>query len=548
MRFFRIMDIMVEFGADLCNGPFRDRAERVSDDALWKLSDFSIFKEKTERNLPVNDLKNFGFRHRSGIVMGVSSLPSPYGIGSFGKGAHDFVDFLDATGQTCWQVLPLNPTSYGDSPYQSPATTAGNPYFIDLEILAEQGLLTPQELSAQKHEAKRVDYGWLFQNRFGVLRLAYSRFLPDKAYRSFVKKNPWLEDYALFMALKVHYNHSQWTSWEEQHRNYHKAVLLKGDFEEEMGFWRWVQFAFHTQWKAVVDHAHEKGIRIIGDMPIYVAHDSMDVWAAPEQFLLDESHNPTVVAGCPPDGFTPDGQLWGNPIYNWKLMEQQNFKWWTDRVGAAFRLYDILRIDHFRGFAGYYNIPYGEPTARNGKWDSAPGVALFRTLRGKFPRGKIIAEDLGFITPDVLELMEDTGFPGMKMLHFAFYDEDSENLPRMYKNKNCVVYASSHDSDCTRTWARNIRGEARRRFNRECPRNKEQTRTYDLIEFAFNSKANLAMVPLQDYLNLTNEEGRMNIPSTAVGNWSWRVSPRYNTASLRQKILALTVKTRRNKP
>ncbi len=492
--------------------------------------------------------KNFGFRHKAGILMSVSSLPCKYGIGSFGKGAHDFIDFLDATGQKCWQVLPLNPTSYGDSPYQSSASSAGNPYFVDLDILVQKGLLTKAEVMQQRSNAKRVDYGWLFHTRFAVLHLAHSRFVPDRAYKSFVKKNAaWLEDYALFMALKVHYSHVNWTQWAPEHRDYSTAVAHRTEFEEEMSFWRWCQYEFSVQWQEVLAHAHEKGIVIIGDMPIYVAHDSVDVWAAPEQFLLDENFHPTVVAGCPPDGFSPDGQLWGNPIYNWELMERQEFSWWLKRLGAAFRIYDILRIDHFRGFAGYYNVPCGEETARNGKWDSAPGAALFRAVRKAYPRAKIIAEDLGFITEDVNELLLDTGFPGMKMLHFAFYDEDSENLPRMYTTENCVVYSASHDSDCTFTWQKELSGQARRRFNRECPRNREQSRTCDLIEFAYRSKANLAMVPLQDHLNLSNEEGRMNIPATAVGNWSWRVSPRYDTQKLRQRILGLTVKTKRQK-
>ena len=496
----------------------------------------------------MSNTRNFGFRHKAGIIMPVSSLPGKYGIGNFGKAAHDFVDFLDATGQKCWQVLPLNPTSYGDSPYQSPASAAGNPYFIDPELLYEKGLLTKEELVAAQHAAPRVDYGWLWNNRFPLLRLAYSRFVPDRAYRTYVKKHAaWLEDYALFMALKHHYGYSCWTSWAAEHRDYHTAVKLADEFEPEMAFWRWCQYEFDTQWQAVHQHAKEKGISIIGDMPIYVAHDSVDVWANPEQFLLSDDGNPTVVAGCPPDGWTPDGQLWGNPIYNWEKQEKEGFAWWIARVGAAYRRYDILRIDHFRGFAGYYNVPYGEPTARNGKWDPAPGIALFRTLREAFPKGKVIAEDLGFITPDVLELMEDTGFPGMKMLHFAFYDEDSDNLPRMYPNPNCVVYASSHDSDCTCTWLRNLRGEARKRFNRECVRDPGQHRAYDLIEFAFRSKANLAMVPLQDYLLLTNEKGRMNEPGTASGNWNWRVSPRYDTPALLQKIAALAVKNKRNK-
>ena len=493
-------------------------------------------------------MKNFSFLHKAGVVMPVSSLPSKYGIGSFGKAAHDFIDFLDATSQKCWQVLPLNPTSYGDSPYQSPASVAGNPYFIDLDLLAQKGLLTKSELADQCNNSERIDYGWLFQTRYPALRQAFARFNPDEAYHIFIQQNAaWLEKYCLFMALKVHYNHSPWTLWDEEHRNYSKALSHRGEFETEMSFWRWCQYEFTSQWQTVARHAHEKGILIIGDMPIYVAHDSMDVWAAPEQFLLDDQYNPTVVAGCPPDGFSLDGQLWGNPIYNWPLMEQQGFAWWIDRAGLAFQLYDILRIDHFRGFAGYYNVPYGEATARNGKWDPAPGIALFRSLRKTYPDAKIIAEDLGYITEDVRELMRDTGFPGMKMLHFAFYDEDSENLPRMYESENCVVYSSSHDSDCTYTWQKDLSGEAKRRFNRECPRNKAQHRTYDLIEFAFQSIANLAMVPMQDYLNLPNEKGRMNIPATAQGNWAWRISPRYNTTKLRNKMRDLAVRTNRNK-
>lgn len=492
--------------------------------------------------------KNFGFRHKAGVIMPVSSLPSHYGIGSFGKAAYDFIDFLDGAGQKCWQVLPLNPTSYGDSPYQSPAASAGNPYFIDLDILGKKGLLKKEELFAQRKDSKRVDYGWLFGARYDVLRTAHTRFVPDAAYRAFIKKNAsWLEKYALFMSLKVHYGYKQWTLWAQEHRDYKKAFERRDEFREEMDFWSWCQYEFYTQWRGVRAYAKEKGILIIGDMPIYVAHDSVDVWASPEQFLLDENFSPTVVAGCPPDGFSLDGQLWGNPIYNWALMERRGFDWWLERVGNAFRLYDILRIDHFRGFAGYYNVPYGEATARNGKWDSAPGIALFRAVRKAYPRAKIIAEDLGFITEDVRELLSDTGFPGMKMLHFAFYDENSENLPACYTTRNCVVYSASHDSDCSCTWLKNISGEARRRFNRECPRNKSQSRCYDLIEFAFRSKANLAMVPMQDYLMLKNEEGRMNEPATAEGNWGWRISPRYNTASLRNKVFRLAERTKRNK-
>ena len=496
-------------------------------------------------------LKNFGFTHKSGILMPISSLPSAYGIGSFGKSAYKFVDFLVDATVKCWQVLPLNPTSYGDSPYQSPAAIAGNPYFIDLDILAKDGLITREELEAEKHDTERVDYGWLFCNRYPILRTAYARFIESGAdksaeYKSYIESNSsWLCDYSLFMALKVHYNYCSWTSWAEEHRDVTRARELRDQFAAECGFWEWIQFEFDAQWQKLVAYAHEKGIVIIGDMPIYVAHDSVDVWRAPDQFLLDENFNPTVVAGCPPDGFSPDGQLWGNPIYNWELMKKQNFDWWCERVAASFKLYDILRIDHFRGFAGYYNIPYGHTTAKQGKWDSAPGIELFRTIKEKFPAAKIIAEDLGFITDDVRELLTDTDFPGMKMLQFAFYDDDSEYLPRTYETENCVAYPGSHDADCIKTWCDNISGDALRRFDLECPHRKRQSRTADLIEFSLASKANLTVVPIQDYLELTNEQGRMNVPSVADGNWSYRLDPKYKTAALVNKIKNMNMRTGR---
>ena len=491
--------------------------------------------------------KNFGFRHKSGILLAISSLPSSYGIGSFGKSAYDFVDFLYETKTKCWQVLPLNPTSYGDSPYQSPAAIAGNPYFIDLDILYKAGLLTKEELLENKHDTARVDYGWLFNTRYTTLRKAYARFLEkggNKAasYKRFLKNNiHWLPDYSLFMALKSHYNYAVWTSWADEHKKVAKARAHRSEFEAECGFWEWVQYEFSVQWQSLRSYAHSRGVVIIGDMPIYVAHDSMDVWQAPEQFLLDEDYNPRVVAGCPPDGFSPDGQLWGNPIYDWTLMETDGFCWWQKRVQESFKIYDILRIDHFRGFAGYYNIPYGDTTARGGKWDSAPGIALFRTIAKSFPKAKIIAEDLGFITPDVRELLDDCVFPGMKILQFAFYDDDAEYLPRMYPHSNCVVYSGSHDADCTKSWIKNISERSvKARFRKECPSRDGQSRTYDVIELAMSSRANLAVIPMQDYLELTNEEGRMNTPSVADGNWNWRLSKRYRTKSLTKKIKDMT--------
>ncbi len=475
--------------------------------------------------------------------MPISSLPSPYGIGSFGKGAFDFIDFLKETEQKCWQVLPLNPTSYGDSPYQSPASAAGNPYFIDLELLANDGLLTATELKGAKSKTKKVDYGWLFFTRYDILRTAYSRFKSNAAYASFCRKNvEWLEDYALFMALKVKNEWRSWTEWADDEKIARIARKNAEKYESESGFWKWIQFEFFKQWKAVRDYAKEKGIVIVGDIPIYVAHDSVDVWASPAQFMLDDDYYPTEVAGCPPDAYAEDGQLWGNPIYDWRKMEREYFTWWIDRVRAAFKLYDILRIDHFRGFASYFSIPYGDKNARGGEWRDAPGIKLFEAIKAAIPSAKIIAEDLGFITEDVRELLENTGFPGMKVLQFAFYGEDNEYLPRMYKTDNCVVYSGSHDADCTASWCKSLKGAAKKRFLRECPAEEGQTPTEAVIALAMSSRANLCIIPMQDYLELTNAKGRMNTPSIAEGNWQWRVPDGYATEELKAKITNMTRK------
>ncbi len=495
-----------------------------------------------------NCKKNFGFEHKSGILLPISSLPSPYGIGSFGKAAFDFIDFADECGQTCWQVLPLNPTSYGDSPYQSPASVAGNPYFIDLDILHSQGLLTRDELKVMRRDAGRIDYGWLFNTRYAVLRIAYSRFVPDEEYAEFCSsQKDWLDDYSLFMALKVYYGFRQWTLWKPEHRDVVRAREHMGEFEKESGFWKWVQYEFMRQWKAVLDHAHGKGISIIGDMPIYVAHDSMDVWRSPEQFLLDESFDPTLVAGCPPDAYSEVGQLWGNPIYAWDRMKADGFAWWKDRVKHGFELYDLLRIDHFRGFASYYAIPAGQETAMNGEWYDAPGKELFDAIKKEFPDSKIIAEDLGFITDDVRELLAYTDFPGMKVLQFAFYCEDSEYLPRMFDTDNCIVYTSSHDSDCTASWYDELDAQTAERFSRECKVKSRQNPVDAVTELAMKSRANLAVIQMQDYLHLKNEEGRMNVPAIADGNWTWRLSPGYATERLKKRMIKLTAVGKRMK-
>ena len=492
--------------------------------------------------------KKFGFSHKSGLLMAVSALPSEYGIGSFGKACFDWLDFLDKTGTKCWQILPLNPTAYGDSPYQSPASFAGNPYFVDLEELYKEGLLTSDELEGEKNKSERIDYGRLFLTRIAVLKKAFSRFVKTVEYVRFCHKNKqWLDDYALFFSIKESYDYAPWSSWADEYRIYKNAIERKNDFEGQTEFWRFVQFKFFTQWKKVRDYARSKGIKIIGDIPIYVAYDSVDVWSNTDEYLLDENLNPTFVAGCPPDGFSPDGQLWGNPIYDYAKMEKNGFKWWCSRIKICASLFDIVRIDHFRGFAGYYSVPYGEKTARNGHWEKGPGGKLFDAINQSVPNAKIIAEDLGFLTDDVRELIAYCGYPGMKILQFAFFDEDSEYLPRLYANKDYVVYTGSHDADCTRTWTENLVGDTLKRFKRECLHIKGLNPTYKMIKLAFDSIAELAVIPLQDWLLLGNEEGRMNTPSVAQGNWVWRAPSDYASKKLILTIKRFNVRSHREK-
>ena len=492
--------------------------------------------------------KKFGFSHKSGLLMAVSALPSEYGIGSFGKACFDWLDFLDKTGTKCWQILPLNPTAYGDSPYQSPASFAGNPYFVDLEELYKEGLLTSDELDGEKCKSERIDYGRLFLTRIAVLKKAFSRFVKTVEYVRFCHKNKqWLDDYALFFSIKESYDYAPWSSWADEYRIYKNAIERKSDFEGQTEFWRFVQFKFFTQWKKVRDYARSKGIKIIGDIPIYVAYDSVDVWSNTDEYLLDENLNPTFVAGCPPDGFSPDGQLWGNPIYDYAKMEKNGFKWWCSRIKICASLFDIVRIDHFRGFAGYYSVPYGEKIARNGHWEKGPGGKLFDAINQSVPNAKIIAEDLGFLTDDVRELIAYCGYPGMKILQFAFFDEDSEYLPRLYANKDYVVYTGSHDADCTRTWTENLDGDTLKRFKRECSHIKGLNPTYKMIKLAFDSIAELAVIPLQDWLLLGNEEGRMNTPSVAQGNWVWRAPSDYASKKLILTIKRFNVRSHREK-
>lgn len=488
-------------------------------------------------------LDNFGFVRKSGILMPVSALPNKYGIGSFGIHAYKFIDFLKECGQRCWQVLPLNPTAYGDSPYQSPCSFAGNPYFIDVDLLVRDGLLTVDEAKSAANDSRFIDYGLLFDTRIGLLKKAHSRFKVNSSYLRFKQNNDWLEDYALFMALKEKNGYKPWTDWGDC-KIYDVAKSRFAEYAKECEFWIFTQYEFFKQYKALKKYAKSNGIAIIGDMPIYVSYDSVEVWSNPKAFLLDENLSPTVVAGCPPDAFSDDGQLWGNPIYDWAKMKSDGFEWWCKRAKCVFGLYDIVRIDHFRGFAGYYAIPAGDDTAKNGKWQEGVGYALFEAIEKAVPKAKIIAEDLGHITDDVRDLLAKTGYPGMKVLQFAFTDDSNEYLPKNYTSENCVVYTGTHDSMPTAPWCKQLDESTRKVFERECPLRFGQTPTQAMIAFALGSKANLAVIPLQDYMEL-GEGSRINTPSTAQGNWTWRVSARYATSVLKNKILSATAKANR---
>mgnify|MGYP002509632291 CR=1 FL=1 len=490
-------------------------------------------------------LENFGFYRKSGILIPIASLPSPYGVGSFGQPFFKFINFLRKTKQKCMQVLPLNPTSFGDSPYQSPSSFAGNPYFIDLDILVKKGLLDKEQIKTNLFDGDRIDYGWLFNNRYPLLKSAFSRFKQDSVYKKFIKSNQnWIEDYALFMALKVKYNYAPWSTWDTEYKFYDKAKLKISLFYEEMNFWKWVQFEFYDQWQKAKAYANKNGILIIGDMPIYVAYDSVDVWSNTSEYLLTEDLSPKLVAGVPPDGFCEDGQLWGNPIYDYQKMKSNGFKWWIDRVNHNKKLYDIVRIDHFRGFAGYYVVPATDTNAKNGWWEKGVGLELFTAIKEKCTGARIIAEDLGHITDDVKELLDFTGFPGMKILQFAFYEDNSEYYPSNYQTDNCIVYTGSHDSESTVEWANNLSGDALERFNRLTKRYGRQSRTSSLISLALRSKANLVIIPLQDYMEL-GKDSRINVPSTSQGNWTWRLDKNYDTPNLVRRIKNASIKANR---
>ena len=483
----------------------------------------------------------------SGILMPISSLPSPYGIGTMGAAARSFVDFLVKAGQAYWQILPVCPTSYGDSPYQSFSTFAGNPYFIDLDDLAKQGLLLPEEYASIDWECTPdcINYGVMYEKRYAVLRCAAKRLLakPGADYHRFVKENDfWLPDYALFMALKDAHNGACWLEGEEPLRRREPAALAaaRQQYADDVAFWQAVQFMFYSQWQALKHYANRQEIRIIGDLPIYVALDSVDVWSCPQEFQLDENLLPTEVAGCPPDGFSATGQLWGNPLFDWDSMAKTGYAWWVRRIKHMCSTYDVVRIDHFRGFAGYYAIPYGEATARNGRWREGPGYALFAAIKKKLGSPRIIAEDLGFLTEDVTALLKQCGYPGMKVLEFAFDPREPSNyLPHNY-TENCICYTGTHDNETLMQFCENLSPESDAYAREYLGIGPDDDLPDAIIDAGMQSKANLFVAQIQDYLRL-GAEARMNEPGTLKPqNWRWRLVPGQLTDALAEKLARLT--------
>lgn len=487
----------------------------------------------------------------AGILLAISSLPSKYGIGSFSKEAYRFVDWLRSAHQSYWQILPMGPTGYGDSPYQSFSTFAGNPYFIDLDTLVDQGLLTDRECREIDwgDDDRYVDYSKIYNGRYSLLRKAYERWkmTDSMEFSMFMDENKeWIYDYSLFMAVKDSLGGISWTEWPQDIRNRQPDAVQKMQVElaDEIHFQQYMQYLFYTQWNALKSYANKNHIRIIGDIPIYVAMDSADVWAHPELFRLDEDRRPYEVAGCPPDGFSETGQLWGNPIYDWELNRQTGYSWWIARMRHSYKLYDVVRIDHFRGFDEYYAIPAGSKNAVIGKWEKGPGMDLFDVVKEKLGEISIIAEDLGYITDSVRQLVKDSNFPNMKVLEFAFDARDSyepcEYLPFTYYN-NCVVYTGTHDNETLLGWLKHVNdytlGYIKDYIGRDIPVGQEMVD--EIIRLAHSSVADLCIIPLQDYLGLGNE-ARINTPSTLGDNWKWRVTKDKLTDKVADKIRKYT--------
>ncbi|MBZ9690757.1 4-alpha-glucanotransferase [Clostridium sp. M14] len=486
-------------------------------------------------------------RRSSGIIMHIASLPGEFGIGTFGKEAYEFADFLKESHQKYWQILPIGPTSYGDSPYQSFSAFAGNPYFIDFNLLKKDGLLESKDYSNLNFgkDKEDIDYGLIFVEKMKVLRKAYERFklnLPTDL-KEFEEENQWLDDYSLYMALKSKFELKSWQKWDIDIKLRKKEVLNKyrEELKDEINLWKFIQYKFFEQWTNLKKYVNDLDIEIIGDIPIYVAEDSADIWANPKAFLLDEETLvPLKVSGCPPDNFAVTGQLWGNPIYNWDYIYKTNYKWWIDRMKQSSKLYDVIRIDHFRGFESYWSIPYGDPTAENGEWVKGPGMKLFNAIKKELGDIKIIAEDLGFLTDEVVKFREESGFPGMRVLQFAFVgDAANRDLPHNYE-ENCIAYTGTHDNNTFRGWLEKTGTEEEIEASiKYLGLNKEEGYNWGFIRGVWSSKAYLSIALIQDFLNLGNES-RINVPSTLGQNWRWRAKKDVFTDELAEKIYEIT--------
>ena len=466
-------------------------------------------------------------KRESGILLHISSLPTKYGIGTLGQEAYRFIDFLKAAGQRYWQVLPIGPTSYGDSPYQSCSACAGNPYFVDLDTLLQERILEPEDLEGCFWGAPgRVDYGAMYYYRLPLLERAYrrGRELRKAEFAAFRAANPWVEEYALFMALKRKFGGLPWNQWPEKAARRDPAALkrYREELQEDVSCFAFTQYLFNEQWEQLFAYAKEQGIKIIGDIPIYVTLDSCDVWLNPELFQLDESYAPTCVAGCPPDGFSEDGQLWGNPLYDWPKHEADGFAWWIARVKASARFFDVIRFDHFRGLESYWSVPFGEATARNGKWVKGPGMKLVKALREGVPEVDFIAEDLGYQTPEVEQLLKDSGFPGMKVLEFAFYGENGDYLPHNH-TPNSICYIGTHDNLTLAQWLAEESEETVEKAVKYLALTKEEGYIRGFLRAGMGSVSRIFVAQMQDWLEL-GAEARMNAPGAlSSSNWSWRL-------------------------
>lgn len=483
---------------------------------------------------------------KSGILLPVSALPSQYGIGRIGQRAFEFVDFLRDAGCHYWQVLPLSPTGYGDSPYQSCSCFAGSPYLISLDTLSARGWLQPSDYVSLPWETKsgQVDYALLWQQMTPVLRIAYQRFLQHKPadYRRFLAKHKaWLPEFALFMTLKEEHGGKPWYEWDSAlaMRDEKAIAAVKKQYSEQIAFHEFVQYCFFSQWESLKKYANKQGIEIIGDIPIYAAYDSAEVWAQPELFQLDEKKKPVAVAGCPPDAFAVTGQLWGNPLWNWEKMAENGYAWWLDRLSFVLSMYDVVRIDHFRGFEKYYAIPYGAKTAEHGKWKKGPDFALWKAAKERFGDMPVIAEDLGNITPAVIRLLRRTGFPGMKVMQFAF-DSGAGNpyLPHNFASPNCVCYTGTHDNHTLRGWVHANSAAVNAYVMSYLGIKKEKQIPKGILRAAWASIAETAIAQMQDFLEAP-PSARINTPSTLGGNWVYRTQLSDFTPKLAARIRRL---------